>query len=261
MRLLHLQALTPTQMDPAQCVSILQPHLHAACAAAQMSYASSSSSADDGNSRELDLAAPSDTSLECDSPRPPPGALSLGRAWGPEDVIGACRTTVLRGESDVTGTSLAIIGCHEASVYVLAPLQHILVSCCVDCTIVVCSSPLRCAAWLCKCQAAICCDVHCPVFGLCILCTLCNGKCDQLEGMVVWITGCLMLVTAGGHAGGCLREFAEDRTVRAHAHGGCISSDNHSELPGQHNAFGMQHTAAACWGQSLHPAGPVQHRL
>lgn len=131
-----LQNPISAPMSPSECTSILQPHLQAAYAAAQGAYASSSSSADDGNSRELDVAV-SDTSLDCESPRPPPGGSGLGRSWGSEDIIGACRTTVLRGESDVAGSSLAIVGCHEASVYVLAPLKHVLVSCCVDCTIVV----------------------------------------------------------------------------------------------------------------------------
>lgn len=172
---IYMQVLASKPMDPSQCLSILQPHLQAACAAAQMAYASSSSTADDGNSRELDLAAPSDTSLECESPRPPPGALSLGRSWGPEDVIGACRTTVLRGESDVIGPSLAIIGCHEASVYVLAPLQHVLMSCCVDCTVVVCSSSPSCLSvctiWL-RCL---------PLSSTCVLARGCLG--------VLWVPG------------------------------------------------------------------------
>ena len=132
-----LQSPSSAPMTPEECTSIIQPHLQAAYASAQGAYASSSSSADDGNSRELDIAV-SDTSLDCESPRPPPGGgAALGRSWGSEDVIGACRTTVLRGESDVSGSSLAIVGCHEASVYILAPLKHVLVSCCVDCTIVV----------------------------------------------------------------------------------------------------------------------------
>lgn len=131
-----MQSPTSAPMTPSECTSVIQPHLQAAYAAAQSAYASSSSSIDDGNSRELDIAV-SDTSLDCESPRPPPGGAGLGRSWGSEDIIGACRTTVLRGESDVSGSSLAIVGCHEASVYVLAPLKHVLVSCCVDCTIVV----------------------------------------------------------------------------------------------------------------------------
>lgn len=130
-------------MTPAECSSVIQPHLQAAYAAAQGAYASSTSSVDD-SSRELDIAV-SDTSLDCESPRPPPGGAAQGRSWGSEDIIGACRTTVLRGESDVSGSSLAIVGCHEASIYVLAPLKHVLVSCCVDCTIVIgaCGGSLR----------------------------------------------------------------------------------------------------------------------
>lgn len=126
------------------CLQVLEPQLQTAHTAAQLAYAGTASGGDD-TSRELERS-PSDTSLDCESPRPPPSGAGagLGRAWTSEDVVGSCRTTVLRGESDVTRPSLSIVGCHEACVYVLAPMKHILVSCCADCVIVVrCLPPLR----------------------------------------------------------------------------------------------------------------------
>jgi hypothetical protein len=76
-----------------------------------------------------------------ESPRPPSLPQATGRGWHAEDVLGECRNTVLRGETDVTRRVLNIVGCQEATVYVLAPTQHVLISCCVGCTIVVRSAP------------------------------------------------------------------------------------------------------------------------
>lgn len=121
-----------------QCLQVLEAQLQTAHTAAQLAYAGTSNGGSEDTSRELERS-PSDTSLDCESPRPPPSGAGagLGRAWTPEDVVGSCRTTVLRGESDVTRPSLSIVGCHEACVYVLAPMKHVLVSCCADCVIVV----------------------------------------------------------------------------------------------------------------------------
>ena len=103
---------------------------------------------------------------------PRAGPLPTGaRTWAPEDVIGACRTTILKGESDfrprgatsatsgggggaareasgeARRESISIVGCHESTVYVLAPLKTVLVSNCGHSTFVVRSDdtvlPLR----------------------------------------------------------------------------------------------------------------------
>ncbi|KXZ53345.1 hypothetical protein GPECTOR_7g1240 [Gonium pectorale] len=51
-------------------------------------------------------------------------------------VCGVYRGTVVRGEGDLPGGEVRISDCHEAVIYILAPLQAALVSGCSDCTVV-----------------------------------------------------------------------------------------------------------------------------
>ena len=109
----------------------------------------------DAASRSIQLHTALRSRERCAGPLP-----TGARTWAPEDVIGQCRTTVLKGESDFRArgatsaapsgggaaretagdarrTSISIVGCHECSVYVLAPLQSVLISNCGHSTFVV----------------------------------------------------------------------------------------------------------------------------
>jgi hypothetical protein len=141
--------------DAAACADALRGPLQSAALLAAAAYPAPEPA--DATSGAIDVAQ-SDAALDAadSSPLvvgpPPPGA----RSWAPEDVIGACRTTVLRGESDfrlraseraasnsggerepTKRDSVHIVGCHESTVYVLAPLQHVLISNCGYSTFVV----------------------------------------------------------------------------------------------------------------------------
>lgn len=52
-------------------------------------------------------------------------------------VSGVCKGTVVKGEADVPTGHLSVCDCHEAVIYVLAPLKTVLVSGCSECTVVV----------------------------------------------------------------------------------------------------------------------------
>ena len=123
------------------CAEAIREHLQSAALLAASAYppdpaASVTDGATEGTSRDL---AQSDTSLDAAESSPLlPGAQAAGaRTWQSEDVIGACRTMVLRGVSDFRKEALSIVACHESTVYVLAPTKHVLVSNCGHSTIVV----------------------------------------------------------------------------------------------------------------------------
>ncbi|KAG2454002.1 hypothetical protein HYH02_001045 [Chlamydomonas schloesseri] len=52
-------------------------------------------------------------------------------------IAGVYRGTVVRGESDLPHGDVRVTDCHEAVIYLLAPLQAAFISACSDCTIVV----------------------------------------------------------------------------------------------------------------------------
>lgn len=56
---------------------------------------------------------------------------------GSGDIQGVCRNTVARGPGAFPSGSVRILDCHDATIYALAPLQCVSVSCCSDCTVVV----------------------------------------------------------------------------------------------------------------------------
>ncbi|XP_024393764.1 uncharacterized protein [Physcomitrium patens] len=69
----------------------------------------------------------------------PNGVLHLSKDWRPEGttfVDGVMRASVLRREDDIKGDSVKVSHCHDAVVYVLAPLKYVSVFGCSDSIIV-----------------------------------------------------------------------------------------------------------------------------
>ena len=65
-----------------------------------------------------------------------PGAL-LGALAPAEDLCGAAKETVVRGEDACPSGSMRIVGCQDTTVYALAPMHYCLIYGCSNCTIVV----------------------------------------------------------------------------------------------------------------------------
>lgn len=56
---------------------------------------------------------------------------------GTSEIHGVCKNTVAKGPGAFPSGCLRIVDCHDATIYALAPLQCVSVSCCSDCTVVV----------------------------------------------------------------------------------------------------------------------------
>lgn len=121
----------------AACMDVLREPLQSALLLAASAYPPDPTGQGEAGS-QMDIA-PSDTSLDAAESSPLlSGPLPAGaRNWQADDIIGACRTMVLRGCSDFKKETLHIVACHESTVYVLAPVKHVLVSNCGHSTIVV----------------------------------------------------------------------------------------------------------------------------
>ncbi len=74
-----------------------------------------------------------------DTPASPPAAWppSPSSSTTDDDVAGLHKTTVARGPGSCSRNQVRISDCHDATIYLLAPLECVSISCCSDCIVVV----------------------------------------------------------------------------------------------------------------------------